>query len=391
MLPYSGTFAQLGENITTAFEMHLAESGGKLGGRAVTVIRLDDAVRPGRGAAERQPAAEPGQGRRAGRHRPFRRGDGAGAGGAREGRAADHPQCRQRRGHARAVLAKACSAPRSATGSRPTAWARALAAKGVKKAAWVTLGLRGRQGIRRGLPRRPEGRRGGTGADPDRCRSRRPTSSRSWRSCPAWAWRRSASFFAGGGAVQFVRDYAAAGLRDKLPLCGSGFLTEGTLAAQGAAAEGIRTALHYGDGLDNAQEHRLPRGVQGARRTGRRTSTRCRAMTPGRCWRPAGRDQGRRGRGQGAVRGHARRQDRQPARRLHAVRRRTTRCRTSTCARPRAAQNRVIGIAAEALADPGTGCKMPAILWNVPHGWPSPDPRLSGSTGEAAQPHVDWP
>ena len=57
------------------------------------------------------------------------------------------------------------------------------------------------------------------------------------------------SFFAGGGAVQFVKEYAAAGL--KAPLCGSGFLTEGTLGAQGAAAEGIETALHYGDGLDN--------------------------------------------------------------------------------------------------------------------------------------------
>jgi branched-chain amino acid transport system substrate-binding protein len=54
--------------------------------------------------------------------------------------------------------------------------------------------------------------------------------------------------FAGGGAVQFVRAYAAAGL--EVPLCGTGFLTEGTLEAQGAAAEGIETALHYGDELD---------------------------------------------------------------------------------------------------------------------------------------------
>ena len=53
--------------------------------------------------------------------------------------------------------------------------------------------------------------------------------------------------------MQFVKDYAAAGLRDKLPLCGSGFLTEGVLKPQGAAAEGIQTALHYGDGLDNAK------------------------------------------------------------------------------------------------------------------------------------------
>jgi branched-chain amino acid transport system substrate-binding protein len=49
--------------------------------------------------------------------------------------------------------------------------------------------------------------------------------------------------------VQFVKEYAAAGI--KAPLSGPGFLTEGTLEAQGAAAEGVETALHYGDGLDN--------------------------------------------------------------------------------------------------------------------------------------------
>ena len=61
------------------------------------------------------------------------------------------------------------------------------------------------------------------------------------------------SFFAGGGAVQFVKEYVAAGL--KAPLCGSGFLTEGTLEAQGAAADGIETGLHYGDGLDNPKNN----------------------------------------------------------------------------------------------------------------------------------------
>lgn len=59
-------------------------------------------------------------------------------------------------------------------------------------------------------------------------------------------------FFAGGGAVKFVKDYAAMGLNGKIPLLGSGFLTEGTLAAQGDAAEGVITGLHYADGLDNA-------------------------------------------------------------------------------------------------------------------------------------------
>ena len=60
-----------------------------------------------------------------------------------------------------------------------------------------------------------------------------------------------ACFFAGGGAVKFVKDYAAAGLKDKIPLYGVGFLTEGVLAAQGDAAEGLLTTLHYADSLDN--------------------------------------------------------------------------------------------------------------------------------------------
>lgn len=57
------------------------------------------------------------------------------------------------------------------------------------------------------------------------------------------------AFFAGGGAVKFVKDYAAAGLNKSIPLYGSGFLTDGTLDAQGDAAQGILTTLHYADDL----------------------------------------------------------------------------------------------------------------------------------------------
>ncbi|MEH2480407.1 branched-chain amino acid transport system substrate-binding protein [Nitrobacteraceae bacterium AZCC 2146] len=60
------------------------------------------------------------------------------------------------------------------------------------------------------------------------------------------------SFFAGGGAVKFVKDYAAAGLNKTIPLYGAGFLTDGTIEAQGEAANGIKTTLHYADNLDNA-------------------------------------------------------------------------------------------------------------------------------------------
>ena len=63
------------------------------------------------------------------------------------------------------------------------------------------------------------------------------------------------AFFAGGGAVKFVKDYAAAGLNKTIPLYGSGFLTDGTLEAQGAAAQGLLTTLHYADNLDTPRNN----------------------------------------------------------------------------------------------------------------------------------------
>ena len=63
------------------------------------------------------------------------------------------------------------------------------------------------------------------------------------------------TFFAGGGAVKFVKDYDAAGLKKTIPLFGAGFLTDGTLEAQGAAAEGLQTALHYADSLGTPRDN----------------------------------------------------------------------------------------------------------------------------------------
>ncbi|MEP7063591.1 MAG: ABC transporter substrate-binding protein [Betaproteobacteria bacterium] len=63
------------------------------------------------------------------------------------------------------------------------------------------------------------------------------------------------AFFAGGGAVKFVKDYAAAGLSKSIPLYGPGFLTDGTLEAQGDAAQGMLTTLHYADGLNTPRDN----------------------------------------------------------------------------------------------------------------------------------------
>ena len=54
--------------------------------------------------------------------------------------------------------------------------------------------------------------------------------------------------------MKFVKDYAAAGLKKSIPLYGSGFLTDGTLDAQGAAADGLFTTLHYADSLDTPRD-----------------------------------------------------------------------------------------------------------------------------------------
>src|SRR5206468_1099700 len=75
------------------------------------------------------------------------------------------------------------------------------------------------------------------------------------------------TFFAGGGAVKFVKDYAAAGLKNKIPLYGPGFLTDGTLEAQGDAAQGLLTTLHYADALDNSKNNAFRAAYKAAYKT----------------------------------------------------------------------------------------------------------------------------
>ena len=46
MLPYSGTFAALGNAITNGFKLAVQEQGGKLGGREVEYFTVDDESNP---------------------------------------------------------------------------------------------------------------------------------------------------------------------------------------------------------------------------------------------------------------------------------------------------------------------------------------------------------
>lgn len=60
------------------------------------------------------------------------------------------------------------------------------------------------------------------------------------------------SFYAGGAAVEFVKQYDQFGLKGEVDHYSPGFLTEGgVLDGQGASAEGTYTAMNYNHDLDN--------------------------------------------------------------------------------------------------------------------------------------------
>lgn len=355
MLPFSGTYAALGENIAAGFELLIAENDGKLGGRAVTLIRLDDESDPSKAPANVNRLTE-------------RDNVDVLLGTVHSGvvmalvqaaREKEIPLFIPNAGNV-AATRDLCSPHvfRSSFSNWQPAYGmgRALAARGVKKAAWVTwdyaAGKESGDGFRDGL------RDGGAEMThlltvPFPETNFQPVLAQ----IGGLGVEAVGSFFAGGGAIQFVKDYAASGLRDKIPLCGSGFLTEGVLKPQGAAAEGIQTALHYGDGLDSPKN------------TGFRIGFKAKTTRDADVYAVQGYDAGQMlAAGLTATKGDA------AAAQALAVAIRATRIdsprgaftlsvshnpiQTIWLREAREGKNKVIGIAAKDLADPGTGCKM---------------------------------
>ncbi|MFL1461734.1 ABC transporter substrate-binding protein [Roseococcus sp. DSY-14] len=357
MLPFSGTFASLGENIAAAFEMFLAEKGGRLGGRPIQVVRLDDESDPAKSVQNVN--------RLVARERV-----GALVGTVHSGVVMAMVQASRERGvpliipnAGNAAATRELCAPTvfrtSFTNWQPAfAIGKSLADRGVRRAAWVTwdyaAGKEATEGFREGL------RSGGAELVRELML---PFPENNFQpilaQLPGLNVEAVGAFFAGGGAVQFVRDYASAGLKDRLPLVGSGFLTEGTLAAQGPAAEGVRTALHYGDGIQTERNIGFRRAFR--ERTGREADV----------YAVQGYDAGQLlAAGLEATRG-----DIAAERALVAAMRaaRIDSPRGTFTLSPqhnpvqdiylreaRGGQNMVIGVAAERLSDPGTGCRMPA-------------------------------
>ncbi len=61
-------------------------------------------------------------------------------------------------------------------------------------------------------------------------------------------------FYAGGEAISFVKQYDSFGIKADIPLYGSGFLTSPLYVnAEGPAAEGVVTALHYVPTIDTPE------------------------------------------------------------------------------------------------------------------------------------------
>ena len=249
MLPYTGTFAHLGVAIENGFRMAINDQGGKLGGREIEFFKVDDESEPSKGIENANKLVQRDKvdvlvgtvhsGVQMGIHKVARD----------TGVLSLIPNAGVH------VATRAQCAPNvfrtSFSNSQPTrALGAAMVAKGHKKAVWITwkyaAGDEAFEGFKEGYLAA-----GGTIVKEMGLPFPNVEFQALLTEIAALKPDAVACFFAGGGAAKFMRDYAAAGLQGKIPLYGSGFLTEGVIDAAGPAANGVITTMHYADGLDN--------------------------------------------------------------------------------------------------------------------------------------------
>jgi branched-chain amino acid transport system substrate-binding protein len=251
MLPYTGTFAQLGVAIENGFRMALAEQGGKLGGREVEFFKVDDESEPSKGVENATKLVQRDKvdvlvgtvhsGVQMGIQKVARESGvlslipNAGVHAATRGLCAPN------------VFRTSFS------NSQPTrALGKVMVDKGHKKAVWITwkyaAGDEALEGFKEGFLAA-----GGTIIKEMSLPFPNVEFQAFLTEIASLKPDAVACFWAGGGAAKFIKDYAAAGLKGKIPLYGSGFLTEGVLDAAGPAADGIITTMHYSDSLDTAR------------------------------------------------------------------------------------------------------------------------------------------
>jgi branched-chain amino acid transport system substrate-binding protein len=253
MLPYTGTYAALGTAITNGFKLALTEAGGKFGGREIEYITVDD---------ESEPAKAPDN-----VNKLIKRDNVDVLVGTVHSGVALAMAKAARDNNALLIIpnagADAITGPMCApnifrtsfSNSQPgLAMGKVAAEKGYKTAVTLTWKYAAGEESTGGFKEAFE--KGGgkvvkemTLPFPNVEFQAFLTEIASLKPDAVYV------FFAGGGAVKFVKDYAAAGLKDKIPLLGPGFLTDGTLDAQGDTAQGLLTTLHYADALDNPKNN----------------------------------------------------------------------------------------------------------------------------------------
>ena len=248
MLPYSGTFAQLGTAIENGLRLALDQGGGKLGGREVEFFKVDDESDPSKATdnANRLITRDKVDVLIGSVH------SGVAMGMVKVARESGTLMLIPNAG-ADAATGPLCSSNvfrTSFSNWQPVhPLGKVMAGKGHKKAVFITWKYAAGE---ESLASFKEGFTAAGGEVVKELFLPFPNVEFQALLTEIAAIKPDAvaCFFAGGGAVKFVKDYAAAGLKDKIPLYGSGFLTEGVLAAQGEAAEGLMTTLHYADSLD---------------------------------------------------------------------------------------------------------------------------------------------
>ena len=248
MLPYTGTFTQLGIAIENGFRLAIAEQGGKLGGREIEYFKVDDESDPSKGIENANKLV-------------LRDKVDVLIGTVHSGVQMGIQKVARDTGvlslipnaGARAATGALC-APNifrtSFTNSQPTRPLGAImVAKGHKRAVWITWKYAAGDEAFEGFK---EGYEAAGGVIVRQLGLPFPNVEFQALLTEIAALKPDAvaCFFSGGAAVKFIQDYAAAGLKGKIPLYGSGFLTEGVLDAVGAAGEGIVSTLHYADSLN---------------------------------------------------------------------------------------------------------------------------------------------
>lgn len=252
MLPYTGTFAALGVAIENGFRQYVDEQGGKLGGRAIEFVKVDDESDPAKAADNANKLVK-------------RDNVDVMVGTVHSGVAMAMAKVAKDNNTllivpnagADAITGPLCAPNifRTSFSNWQTGYAmgKVAAERKIKTAATLTWKYAAGDESVRGFK---EGFEAGGGKVVKELNLPFPGVEFQALLTEVSSLKPQAvySFFAGGGAVKFVKDWSASGLGGSIQLIGSGFLTDGVLEAQGDAAKGLLTTLHYADDLTNPKD-----------------------------------------------------------------------------------------------------------------------------------------